>query len=64
MYACNSADNQMGLAKLLHEIAVISTTDLQPEDFRDVLQQNIKQDFAHAYKLKMKSEQHLAMSRR
>ena len=42
-YIHNSADDQMGLAKLFHEIAVTSTADLQPEDFRDVLQQqNIK----------------------
>ena len=33
----------MGLAKLFHEIAVVSTADMQPENFRDVLQQqNIK----------------------
>ena len=43
VYVHNSADDQMGLANLFHEIAVTSTTDLQPKDFRDVLQQqNIK----------------------
>ena len=42
-YVYNLADDQMGLAKLFREIAVTSTMDLQPEDFRDVLQQqNIK----------------------
>ena len=65
-YIHNSADDQIGLTKLFHETAVTSTTDLQPEDFGEILQQqNIKYDFAHAYKyykLKMKSEQHVTMS--